>query len=38
MKRHASWIMPFRTRALPDRASPFSRRWLPLSSGEYAAH
>jgi hypothetical protein len=31
--RHASWIMPRRTRALPDRASPFSRRFLPLSSG-----
>ena len=32
--RHASWTMPRRTRALPDRASPFSRRFLPLSSGE----
>ena len=26
--------MPRRTRALPERASPFSRRFLPLSSGE----
>ena len=33
-KRHASWIIPRRTRALPDRASPFSRRFFPLSSGE----
>src|SRR5262245_38031108 len=33
-KRHASWIIPRRTRALPDRARPFSRRLLPLSSGE----
>jgi hypothetical protein len=33
-KRHASWIIPFRTRALPDRESPFSRLLLPLSSGE----
>jgi hypothetical protein len=32
-KRHASWIMPRRTRALPARASPFSRRFAPLSSG-----
>ena len=32
--RHANWIMPCRTRPLPDRASPFSRRFLPLSSGE----
>ena len=32
--RHANWIMPRRTRALPERASPFSRRFLPLSSGE----
>src|SRR6266536_2462102 len=33
-KRHASWIMPRRTRALPVLASPLSRRLLPLSSGE----
>ena len=26
--------VPRRTRALPERASPFSRRFLPLSSGE----
>ena len=32
--RHANWIMPRRTRALPERANPFSRRFLPLSSGE----
>ena len=32
--RHANWIMPRRTRALPERASPFSRHFLPLSSGE----
>ena len=32
--RHASWIMPRRTRALPALASPFSRRLAPLSSGE----
>ena len=32
--RHASWIMPRRTRALPERANPFSRRLAPLSSGE----
>src|SRR6266545_2981024 len=32
--RHANWIMPRRTRALPERVSPFSRRLLPLSSGE----
>jgi hypothetical protein len=32
--RHASWIMPCRTRALPERANPFSRRFDPLSSGE----
>ena len=32
-KRHASWIMPLRTRALPALASPFSRRFEPLSSG-----
>ena len=31
--RHANWIMPRRTRALPERASPFSRRFAPLSSG-----
>ena len=33
-KRQASWINPRRTRILPDRANPFSRRLLPLSSGE----
>ena len=33
-KRQASWISPRRTRALPALASPFSRRLLPLSSGE----
>ena len=33
-KRQASWIRPRRTRALPDLASPFSRRLDPLSSGE----
>jgi len=33
-KRHDSWIIALRTRALPDRASPFSRRVLRLSSGE----
>ena len=33
-KRQASWIRPRRTRALPDLASPFSRRLEPLSSGE----
>ncbi len=32
--RHANWIMPRRARALPERASPFSRRFFPLSSGE----
>jgi hypothetical protein len=32
--RHASWIMPCRPRALPERANPFSRRLAPLSSGE----
>src|ERR1700678_556806 len=32
--RQASWIMPRRTRALPDRANPFSRLREPLSSGE----
>src|SRR3984893_69187 len=30
--RHANSIMPRLTRALPERASPFSRRFLPLSS------
>ena len=29
----AAWTMPRRTRAMPARASPFSRRLLPLSSG-----
>ena len=33
-KSHANWIMPRRTRGFPDRASPFSRRFFPLSSGE----
>src|SRR5215467_7629011 len=33
-KRHASWIIPRRTRTLPDRESPFSRLLLPHSSGE----
>jgi len=32
--RHANWIMPRRTRALPERGQPFLRRFLPLSSGE----
>src|SRR5271168_226678 len=32
--RQASWIMPRRTRPLPARASPFSRRLEPLSSGD----
>jgi hypothetical protein len=32
--RHVSWIMPRRTRALPDRAIPFSRFVPPLRSGE----
>ena len=32
--RHANWIRPFRTRMLPARASPFSRRFWPLSSGD----
>src|SRR5262249_7185973 len=32
-KRQASWIRPRRTRALPALASPFSRRFVPLSSG-----
>jgi hypothetical protein len=30
--RHANWTMPRRTRPLPERAKPFSRRFLPLSS------
>src|SRR5215472_18352713 len=33
-KRQANWIMLHRTRALPARASPRSRRRFPLSSGE----
>src|SRR5271166_4885596 len=33
-KRHANWIIPRRTRALPALARPFSRRRRPLSSGE----
>jgi hypothetical protein len=33
-KRQANWIMPHRTRVLPARARPRSRRRLPLSSGE----
>jgi hypothetical protein len=37
-KRHASWIMPRRTRELPALARPFSRRFLPLSSGEPVTH
>ena len=32
-KRHANWISPRRTRALPALARPFSRRFKPLSSG-----
>ena len=32
-KRQASWIIPRRPRALPARASPFSRLRRPLSSG-----
>jgi hypothetical protein len=32
-QRQANWTMPRRTRALPARASPFSRRLLLLSSG-----
>src|SRR4029450_11549881 len=32
-KRHANWISPRRTRALPALASPFSRLFKPLSSG-----
>jgi hypothetical protein len=32
--RQASWIMILRTRALPERERPFSRRFEPLSSGE----
>ena len=30
-KRHANWISPRRTRALPALARPFSRRFKPLS-------
>ena len=33
-RRHARWIMPFRARALPARASPFFWRLVPLSSGD----
>src|SRR5580700_2584992 len=33
-KRHANWISPRRTRALPALARPFSRRFKPLSSGD----
>ena len=33
-KRQANWIMLHRTRALPARASPRSRRRFPLSSGD----
>ena len=33
----ANWTMPRRTRPLPERANPFSRRFLPLSSGEPAS-
>jgi hypothetical protein len=33
-KRHANWISPRRTRALPALARPFSRRFEPLSSGD----
>ena len=29
--RHANWIMPRRTRALPERANPFSWRFFLLS-------
>ncbi len=32
--RQASWISPRRARGLPALANPFSRRLLPLSSGE----
>src|SRR5262249_16163818 len=32
--RHANCTMPRRTRPFPERANPFSRRFLPLSSGE----
>jgi hypothetical protein len=32
--RHANWISPRRTRALPAFARPFSRRFKPLSSGD----
>jgi hypothetical protein len=31
-KRHANWILPRRTRALPALAGAFSRRQAPLSS------
>ena len=33
-KRHANWINPRRTRALPALVRPFSRRFVPLSSGD----
>src|SRR5215471_5308746 len=33
-KRHANWISPRRTRALPALARPFSRLFKPLSSGD----
>ena len=33
-KRHANWMSPRRTRALPALARPFSRRFKPLSSGD----
>src|SRR6266481_2561726 len=36
-KRHANWISPRRTRALPALAKPFSRRFKPLSSGDPVA-
>src|SRR5271163_3435680 len=32
--RQANWIIPCRTRALPERANPFSRRFAPLSLGK----
>ena len=32
--RQPNWIISFRTRPLPERDSPFSRRFEPLSSGE----
>src|SRR6202162_5367127 len=32
--RHDNWISILRTRPLPERESPFSRRFDPLSSGE----